>query len=202
MTAPVRSDALSRPLRRPLSPSLQALANLRANAAKNGVAADALRVAEWDASRGPEAVRSAEAARVFVPRHLTHIIGADVVYHGGAAGLDDSTSSAPVGLAATLAALLEASPNAAVTLLLVDRFSGGAVSAVAGQAGVAHSAATEDPALAAFRSHCTSLGLTVRVSDVPDAVVRRVAASQPPWTRAVWWISDRWDGLRVYTIER
>ena len=50
-----------------------------------------------------------------------------------------------------------------VTLLLVDRFSGGAVAALSQQAGVAHRSTSRDASLLRFERHCANLGLTVQV---------------------------------------
>lgn len=107
------------------------LDNLRGNARANGIAvretADfqgpprhkCIHVGAWDAASGGQSVQRLRADLGIDPQTLTHIIGGDVIYHG----FGD-------GLVRTLAILLRANPNINVTLLLVDRFSGGAVAAV------------------------------------------------------------------------
>mgnify|MGYP002632803541 CR=1 FL=1 len=175
-----------------------ALANLRDNATANGVAAPSLlRAEQWDASDGTSALTSCPVE----PSSLTHVIGADIVYHGGAAeGGEDLESGR--GLAATLAMLLREQPGISVTLLLVDRFSGGAVAALALNAGVRHTSTTVDPALAAFEKHCQEQSLSVSREPVPSSVVRSVSAFQPIWTRASWWLAGTWEGLQVYRVRR
>ena len=104
----------------------------------------------WDAAGGKAAVERLKSLGVD-PLELTHVLGSDVMYHG----FDDAASvgrplmlarvlrderhffsdfrvqmESNAGLASTLAALLEANPRLQITLLLVDRFSGGAVAAV------------------------------------------------------------------------
>ena len=172
----------------------ESLANLRANAASNGLEAPALQAALWDAAGGTAALASCPIP----PIEITHLIGADVVYHGGADGV--GADECGRGLAATLAALLRAQPEATATLLLVDRFSGGAISAVAMQAGVEHPSCTVDPALVAFQQHCRQHDLDVSWAPLPDSVVRSISATQAPWTRAAWWLACTWEGLQVYTI--
>ena len=107
------------------------LDNLRGNARANGIvvreAADfqgpprhgCIHVGAWDAASGEQSVQRLQADLGIDPKTLTHIIGGDVIYHGFCDGL-----------VRTLAILLRANPNINVTLLLVDRFSGGAVAAV------------------------------------------------------------------------
>ena len=122
------------------------LDNLRANAVSNGLAvheppADGaharpgLLVARWDAADSQSAVASLPVP----PSRLTHIIGADLVYSGGADGVDVGVGAqeAERGLVPTLAAVLRAAPQAEAQLILVDRFSGGAVAALSSNAGVA-----------------------------------------------------------------
>ena len=112
------------------------LDNLRENARANGIevlsATDwqapahpgCIHIGAWDAAGGDESVRSLHANLGIDPRTLTHVIGGDVIYHGFGDG------GANGGLVRTMAALLKANPDIKVTLLLVDRFSGGTVAAV------------------------------------------------------------------------
>jgi len=114
------------------------LQNLRANAAANQIAVCAvdspnaggqygsLAVGVWDAAGGQASVRRLSLDFGIDPRTLTHVVGGDVMYHG----FDGATDVANEGLASTLAALLAVNPNLNITLLLVDRFSGGTVAAV------------------------------------------------------------------------
>lgn len=110
----------------------ESLENLRANAAANGVgcstpmAPGVLSVGVWDAAGGEAAVERLKTDFGLDPSDLTHVVGGDVMYHG----FEGAVAEANKGLASTLAALLKANPNINVTLLLVDRFSGGAVAAV------------------------------------------------------------------------
>ena len=58
----------------------ETLALLRANVAEHGLGDERLRVCKWDAAAGARAL-----ATLPVPLgELSHVIGADVVYHGGA----------------------------------------------------------------------------------------------------------------------
>lgn len=151
-----------------------------------------LRVSEWDVT-SPEAAETVPAA----VSELTHIIAADVVYHGGAEP-DDGERAA--GLVPLLGLLLKQQPELTATLVLVDRFSGGAVGALAAVAGVEHPATALDLAILNFERHCAQEGLVLERSPMPEAVVRRVRASQSPWTRVSWWLAGTWEGLRCYRV--
>ena len=181
------------------------LDNLRANAASNGFDATgststALRVCRLDAAAGAAALESLPVA----PSALTHVVGSDVVYHGfdrhdtGDAG--DAGEGAVPRLEHTLAALLRAQPSVRITLLLEDRFSGGAVAALAGAAGVSHASTTRDPAILAFEEGCERLGLRVQRRAVPEAVVESVSRSQGWLQRAAWWVAGTWDGLTLFEV--
>jgi hypothetical protein len=123
------------------------LENLRTNAASNGITVRPVRsnheqgyhdvvdgelppatltVGLWDAAGGQGAVQRLNLDLGIDARDLTHVLGADIMYHG----FDNVAAAANEGLVSTLAALLKANPNIQITLLLVDRFSGGAVAAV------------------------------------------------------------------------
>lgn len=89
------------------------LANLAANALSHGlrVAGEgeqppdgSIGVARWDAS----AADAARSLPLVAPSRLTHVLGADVVYSGGAAGVGEECGGEFV---ATLRALLEAQPQ-------------------------------------------------------------------------------------------
>ena len=160
-----------------------ALDNLRANAERHKAT---LTVARWDATGGATAVRQLPIAA-----ELTHVLGSDLCYSGGA--------EAP-GLAATLSELLRVQPDLAVRLLLVDRFSGGAVAAVAAVAGVEHEATTTDVAIVQFERACAKHGLSTRRHPVPDDAADRVARQLDPWTRFQWWLSGAWEGFVLYEI--
>lgn len=172
----------------------QSLSVLQSNAKANGIDAPLLQASSWDASMGASALASCPVA----PSQITHVIAADVVYSGGV----DSTDNDRGGLAETLATLLSVQPGASVKLLLVDRFSGGAIAAVATQAGVAHESCTVDPALVSFRRRCNAHGLDVTWAPLPEAVARQVSDAQMPWTRLLWWIAGFWEGFQVYTVSK
>ncbi|KAL1503928.1 hypothetical protein AB1Y20_012389 [Prymnesium parvum] len=164
----------------------EALANLRRNAAAHGIAAPRLLACAWDARGGEEALASCPVPAA----EVSHVVAADIVYCGGA----------EAGLAATLAAILRRRPDASVTLLLVDRFSGGAVAALAMEAGVDHRSCAVDPAIVAFRRSCEVHGLEATWAPVPEEVCRRVVATQTVWTRFVWWLAGYWEGFQVYSV--
>jgi hypothetical protein len=91
---------------------------------------------------------------------LTHVIGADLVsapvFEGSPLTDDDDHD----GLEATLSALLAVNPKLSIHLVLTNRCAGGAVSALAGSAGVQHiGGVTFDPALFRFERRCARLGL-------------------------------------------
>ena len=130
------------------------LSLLRANAAAHGFDSNALRVAKWDAAQGSESLATLPCKL----EDVTHVLGADVIYHGfGVHRASDNTApqhvaGEQIGLAHTFAALLERKPLLPITLLAVDRFSGGAVAALSNVAGVNTEAAptTVDPAISRF----------------------------------------------------
>ena len=187
----------------------EALANLRANAVANGLsvlaprsssttsaAQSGLLVARWDAAAGQSAVASLPVP----PSQLTHVIGADLVYSGGADGVDVGADEAERGLVPTLAAVLRAAPHAEARLILVDRFSGGAVSALSSNAGVALPSAARDASLVAFERRCAAAGLRVQAGPLPAHVAERVHASQGMLQRLSWFVCGTWDGLLLYTL--
>lgn len=156
-----------------------------------------LSIAQWDA-------RSINVLPAEVKlQEITHVIAADVVYHGGADGDgsegDDGNSGS---LANSLSLMLKQQPRLSITLLLVDRFSGGSVSALASAAGVKHESCAFDPALVNFERRCAERGLRVRRRELSEEVVCSVAASLSPLTRAWWNFCGVWDGLWLYEIDR
>jgi hypothetical protein len=176
----------------------ESLALLASNAAASGVADDTLlRVRKWDAASGERAVASLP-----VPlSELSHVIAADVVYHGFGEESDPSGE----GLAKTLAALLHAKPSLRVQVMVVDRFSGGAVAALSGAAGVNQSdpaamSTTVDPAVAAFEASCARLGLRLSKRPVQRPTLDRVRASQWPLARTYWWLAGFYDGIQIYEL--
>jgi SAM-dependent methyltransferase len=219
----------------------ESLSNLFANARANGLSptrADVfdappaaplpsarLITARWDAASGAAPLPPGLAPR------LTHIIGADVVYAGGADGVlmqqaqhehprqsgkngdcaprgrqsGEGGGGSPrgeAGLAATLDELLRLAPQAQVLLVLVNRFAGGAVATLAAVASVPVQSTTVDPSLTAFHHACSARGLRVEASPVPPEVVRSVQATQSILTRVAWLLADTWGGLLCYRISR
>lgn len=170
------------------------LALLRANGDRNGCG-DAVHVAHWDAAAGQEALGSLP-----IPlSQLAHIVGADVVYYGFGTDTDASGD----GLCKTLAALLDAKPSLSITLMVTDRFSGGAVAALSGAAGVNSTSpnTTVDPAVLKFERSCSELGLVVHKQPVPRAVLERVWESQWPMARLYWSLAGFYDGISLVRVE-
>lgn len=179
----------------------EGIANLTANAKRHGFdqedGSTNLRICRWDGSCGNAAVQEllrAQHQHLGPPVHITHVIGADLVYHGGA--------DAAGGLANTLASLLALDPSIKVTLLLVNRFSGGAVAAMYNMTGVnaMTASSTMDPALVAFQEHCQAHGLYAEVTELPHELVEQVTASQSLMTQGWWWLCGRWEGLTLVKI--
>jgi len=173
-----------------------ALALLRENAHNNGVGPHLLQTAVWDCAGGPESVEALPVAAAT----LTHVVGSDLVYHGGAedASLSDEKSCGR-GLAATIAALADAHPQVSMTLLLVERFPRLATSIPTELAGVGW-AGKRDPALVAFERRCVAHGLRIERARVPAETRLRVHEAQWPWVRAAWWLNDTWATLWVYKL--
>ena len=176
---------------------------LRSNAEAHGIDKDALRVAHWDAALGEESVRTLPCPLA----EVSHILGADVIYYGfGVNNPADNTepgehvSSEAIGLPHTLAALLRERPSLRVSLLVVDRFSGGMVSAVAATAGVHQPSTTVDPAVTRFVRGCEEVGLVVESTPLPPSVIATVMASQSLLARAVWWVAGHYDGMAVLSV--
>lgn len=162
----------------------EALELLRSNAALNGAT---LAVSQWDASLG----ESALAALPVNPKTLTHVIGSDLVYFGGACA--DGTSDSP-GLVATLAALLRAQPALEITLLCIARgpvavpINADADQPLRGAVPTLAPLPPEYMPLESFEQACEEHGLHAVRSCVPDDTVQRVQASQWPLLRASWWL--------------
>lgn len=89
--------------------------------------------------------------------------------------------------------------------MVVNRFSGGAVAALQGAAGVNQASdrasTTVDPVVLEFEQSCARLGLAVRKQPVRSETAAAVWASQWPLARAYWWIAGFYDDISVYTIE-
>lgn len=179
----------------------EALKNLNANAILNEIDVDAgmLKIEKFDASKG-----NADELIKYV-QGLTHLIGADVAYYGGCSSLP-STSSAGMkeergGLASTIAHLIQVNPTLDVTLVLIDRFSGPAVSAITQQTGMRHEPVPDvDPAISFFESECRKYGLEARREKIEQGVFDRVAAGQSYLQRAAWLVCGYTDGMYLYRI--
>jgi len=173
------------------------------NAKDNAEAAEApLTFAHWDAAGGHAAVERLPVAVT----SLTHIIGADLVsapvLKKAPAGSSGDEQHAD-GLEGTLAALLECNPSLSITLLLTNRCAGGAVSALAAQAGVHDvGGVTHDPALLRFERRCAHLGLAVERQTIPTEVARRVSETQPLIERFQWYLADVWESLLLYKVTK
>ena len=194
---------------------------LRSNADAHGLSESALRVAPWDAARGEESLRTLPCRL----EDVRHVLGADVIYYGFGVNnpSDNSTVDAPadagapssgndhssrqpvgepIGFPHTLACLLRERPSLQVSLLVVDRFSGGAVAAVAAMAGEHQPSTTIDPAITRFVRGCEEQGLVVERTPLPPAVLATVQASQSILSRALWWLAGHYDGMAVLRVTR
>ena len=152
---------------------------LRENAERNGVAS--LPVVKWDAA--------SDAVLPIAVDELTHLIGADVVYYGGAddTDADDASTSKVRGLAGTLAVLLAQRPSLEVVLLCTERFP-------------AEHTEGRDAALLQFERRCVAHGLHVTRQPVPAATERRVREAQSLAVRGAWWVSGMWESLWLYHV--
>lgn len=89
------------------------------------------------------------------------------------------------GLVSTLAALLKANPDIKITLLLVDRFSGGAVAAVSHVAGVNQARPSSPQVVTRLHRHveftCMPLGVIASIDGNGTSVenLRGACASAP-----------------------
>ena len=177
-----------------------ALANAKHNAAHVSNEELPLKFCKWNAAGGLSAVKRLPMDAAC----LTHVIGADLVsapvFEASPLTDDDDHD----GLEATLSALLAVNPKLSIHLVLTNRCAGGAVSALAGSAGVQHiGGMTFDPALFRFERRCARLGLAVERQPLPEEIVRQVSASQPLHVRFQWWLASTWDdGLLLYTVRR
>ena len=171
-----------------------ALGLLRSNADLNEVSLVASR---WDCAGGEQALSELPID----PLTLSHVIGSDLVYFGGA---HDGNSDKP-GLVRTLAALLRVQPRLEITLLCIARGAPAVVltSADDPKRG-STAAATEQPSeflsLDSFERACKAQGLRAIRSAVPEETVHRVRASQWPLLRAAWWMCGIWDSMVLYRI--
>jgi predicted nicotinamide N-methyase len=160
-----------------------ALANCERNVASNGAAAAGVRAARWD-------VREAPPCDV---REVTHLLAADVVYHG-ASGQQ---------LVERLAELLTINPRLEIALLLVDRFSGGAVAGMnqlVGVPNVATVASRLDPAVEAFERAAAAAGLSATREPMGAGVARGLTDSLPFGERMRWLCLGTWDAMRLYRV--
>ena len=160
----------------------QSLSNCGANVERNG-AARVVRCASWDMNDEPPCDM----------RAVTHVLAADVVYHGaGGQQLVDR-----------LAHLLVANPKLEVALVLVDRFSGGAVagmSALTGMPSATVAASALDPAIEAFERAAAGAGLALEHELLGDGVARDLTASLPFWERVRWMCLGHWEAMRLYRV--
>eukprot|EP00967_Tisochrysis_lutea_P045566 scaffold55313_cov31-Tisochrysis_lutea.AAC.2 len=175
-----------------------ALENLDRNRERNG--AENLTVAFWDAAGGHDAIDRLP----FDVGALTHVIGADLVSLplGSAVTPTGSDDGCGHGLEATIAALLDRNPMVKVTFLLYNRVAGGAVSALANNAGISAGGCALDPAIVAFERRCTQHGLVAQREALPLSCAQHVAAAQPLHVRTQWFLGGVWDGLLLYHISR
>lgn len=159
------------------------LANCEANVRRNG-AERAVRVAKWDII---DDVPPCDVQAV------THVLAADVVYHG-ACGEQ---------LVKCLVRLLAANPRLDIALILVDRFSGGGVSALSAMAGVPNAsvvASALDPAVEAFERAAAEAGLKLVYEPLGEGVAKGLTDSMPWWERLRWMFLGHWDAMRLYRV--
>lgn len=175
----------------------ESLDNLASNAEMNGV--QNISVLPWDGASGHL------LSLPFDPRELTHVIGADVQYHGFN-GKDANEAEDQRGLARTIEELLKVNPSLSgnITLVLVDRFSGAAFSAMSQVAGISPDAPAVpigiDPALASFIGDCERFGLVATREALHPDVELRVAAGQSWIQRLTWMFCQYHEGMKVYRI--
>ena len=172
----------------------ETLTLLSENASAMGLAN--LRVAKWDAASGKAALDTLPCP----VQEIDHIVGADVVYHG----FGSATDASGRGLEHTLAALFDQKPDLRVSMLVIDRFSGGAVAALSNVAGVNTSmpSTTADPAVTAFLTTLHDVGLHVSTKPLPEETIASVKHSQTWLARAIWWLCGHYDGMTIVTISK
>ena len=169
----------------------EVLSILRKNASANGITPveslteenASLAVAKWDAAQG-----TVDALPAVSPSALTHVIGSDVVYFGGAdSGLYDSGR----GLVSTMVALCREQPRVEVILLCVSRAPAAISFNADCQSLKATAAKYNDPAQSGlptseggylpieyFERKCASHGLRAERIPIPNDTVERVRAAQ------------------------
>jgi len=158
------------------------LENCRFNVELNSVA-DKVSVTKWDiASGSPPCDMKA----------VTHLIAADVVYHGAGGEV----------LVEELHRLLGENPHLHVWIVLVDRFSGGAFAAVSGVAGTPNVTVTArvDPQIVTFERAAAAAGLQLVQASLGKEAEGRLLASMSMWERARWALLGMWDGFRIYRV--
>lgn len=159
-------------------------ANCEHNVQRNG-AGGTVRAAAWDINDEPPCDL----------RDVTHVLAADVVYHG-ASGEQ---------LVRRLVQMLEANPELEIALLLVDRFSGGSVGALSALAGVPSAssvASSIDPAIEAFERAASDAGLRLAYEPLGEVVARGMTDSLSWWERTRWLALGHWDAMRLYRVRR
>jgi len=156
------------------------LANLRRNV-KNNKMEESIEIVRWDLQGKPP----------FSLQRVEHLIAADVIYKGGCDRL-----------AACLHDMLQENPKIKIHLLLVDRFSGSVVNAVAGVAGVEvrPSEQGEDPELEDFERSLELQGLEGRRHGLGEELRQEVMRSLPLEERMAWWLCGTWEGLKMLEI--
>ncbi|KAJ1636737.1 putative methyltransferase-domain-containing protein, partial [Pavlovales sp. CCMP2436] len=160
----------------------EALANCRRNIAENN-AGHLVRTAEWDIAFEPPCD----------VQEITHVLAADVVYHG-ASGAQ---------LVSRLKAMRDANPKLVIGLILVDRFSGGAVASLGAMNGVnaatVNLTARLDPAIEAFERAAADVGLELHWEPLGEGVARGLTESLPWVEQTRWHLLGTWPSMRFYT---
>uniref|UniRef100_A0A0G4G1W3 Methyltransferase small domain-containing protein n=1 Tax=Chromera velia CCMP2878 TaxID=1169474 RepID=A0A0G4G1W3_9ALVE len=180
------------------------LENLRFNIAENAVG-DRVNVCEWeigsanggrrgDCSPDSDGTRTQRCRFPVDVKRMQHVIGADVVYHGAEG----------VALAETIACVLSENPEVEFHLLLVDRFSGGAVAGLSGVAGAPQAVTSfdVDPAIRDFETAAARLGLRVEREEIGGDVREAVQKTQTIVERGRWWAAGFWDGFVLYHVTK
>jgi len=128
-----------------------------------------------------------------------HLLCCDLVYHSGASAL-------PL----TLLSVLSRDPASRVTLVLVNRFGGAGVAALAGIAGVRGESARPSPTpldgtvtdgeIAGFMKSAEEAGLRLTRVEVGREVRREVLEELVWWERGKWEMLGIIDDLKIYEV--